>query len=261
MNDTITAKEFSALCRANGFSRKGKVFSRCIGDGIFQNISLEQSDYISMESPERTEKHRKSTYIMFDFWSMYHNIPDYFFTETKYLGEWAPEVLLRQCPNRTPFMGTQHHYRIMIEKGFDFLNSIRTQRDLLDAMLQMEIVEYGRPLYHNVKLCEPFLICGENKEAIYRLNGMIMQNCSAFHSKFDHLRREGNTEEYFRYLDEHQEKINKLMKLSWACILDKKDVILERLQTNFQRNYQLAKENKIAFSEDFHAVDLEKIFL
>ena len=157
-------------------------------------------------------------------------------------------------------MGVQSHYCIMIERGLDFLDSINTQKKLIDAIIKLETFECGSPLFHRVELCEPFIICEEYQEAIYRLNGMIMQNYSAFHSNCDHLKCEGNLDEYVRRLDEYYAKIKPMENLSWACILNKKDKILEWLKSNFYRNYQLAKENKIAFSDDFKPINFEKIF-
>ena len=47
MNYSELIKEFSAMCKAHGFSKSGKTFSRCIGDGIYQNISIAENSYLS----------------------------------------------------------------------------------------------------------------------------------------------------------------------------------------------------------------------
>ena len=48
----MTVDEFFSVCARMGFSRCGKGYARCLGDGVYQELSAPGTGYLSHSSPE-----------------------------------------------------------------------------------------------------------------------------------------------------------------------------------------------------------------
>ena len=247
----ISSRDFTKLCQERGFSKKGKVYMRCIGDGVLQLITTADTAYtVSVE---------KSNYIGINLWSMYADLEDYCFQYDKYFGAYIPENIIGQ-KKFSSFQGIQSEYQIMIETGFDFLDSITTQQKLIDSVLYLQTMQSGKPPHLDTKLCAPFLICGNYAEALSRLCGLYTQNVSAFLEKSRNLRCVEHAEQYIQKELAYENKIKHRFDLLSPVLGNNKDKIKYLLKSYFERNFSLAKENGIPFSENFCPLDLDQIF-
>lgn len=251
MDIHLSKQEFAQICKEHGFSRHGNVFSRCIGDAIFQNISLASSDYMNPSSPEYTTTRRKSPYIKIGCWSLYSNLQAFYFEDRKYIGTFFPENFrgLKFC--RDTFMGLQNQYQIMITDVFRDLDAMTTQRQLINMSYALQKAQYSFTKPHQIDLCIPHIICGEYEGALKHLYSLYAVNWLGFHMEHDHLKENGQLQEYIKQetlFDDKQAYITMLLKL----VLGKKQAELKKLaNVHLMRNIELARKNKIAFSENF----------
>ena len=252
----MTTREFSALCKQHGFSQQGKVYYRCVGEGILQIITTGYREYLDDRSPERTDKHRKSNRVSFYFWSMYEYLPEAFFNDAKYFIGIYPEQLTEKKLNPA-FMGLQEQYKLMISHGFPFLDSIKTQKDLIHSVLDYEMIGSGTPNYMNSEIVSAFLLCNEPKEALLRLGCLHVQNYMAFHKNNQALKETKMYNEYVKHLNELQSKMAYREHLFWDILLKKNESLIETLQKNFLRNCEWAKKYKISFSDNFFPIEFE----
>lgn len=58
----MTVDEFFSVCARMGFSRCGKGYARCLGDGVYQELSAPGTGYLSHSSPEFLQWRRRSPY-------------------------------------------------------------------------------------------------------------------------------------------------------------------------------------------------------
>ena len=252
----MTSREFSALCKRYGFSQQGKVYYRCFGEGILQLITIGNREYLDPLSPERTDKHRKSNRISFYFWSMYENLPEAFFNNAQYFIGIYPEQLIEKKINPA-FMGLQEQYKLMVSHGFPYLDSIKTQKDLISSVLDHEMMESSTPNYMNSEMVSAFLLCNKPKEALLRLACLHVQNYSVFHENNRDLRETKMYDEYFEKLDMLQSRMAYRDCLIWDILLERWDSIKEKLHQNFLRNCEWANKYKFAFSDNFSPIDLQ----
>ena len=258
MEEVTTTKNFSPICIERGFTKRKNVYSRCIGDGIFQNLSFSPRRYnIDPKSPEYTDRHQKSYTLEINFWSMYADLPEEYFSDGRYYGNYGPVNFLGKRVNSLPFYGLRTDYQIMIEKGFDFLDSVNTQRKLLDAIDRLDGIEFGGLLPHRTELCAPYLICGDWLSAYSRLTGQYTQSWLAFHSRNDHL-RDTDPMQYLQKEAALEQKLEPSLYLLNIVLGKNKDKIVAYLRDCFCRNLHYAQKNNIAFSKDFAPLDFVK---
>lgn len=248
-NCTIVA-EFKQECTQRGFYKNRNVFSRCVGDGIYQNISLAEKSNVS--SAVSTQKNGKmSPYIKLGFWSMYSNLPAIYFTEREHIGKYMPENIIGQRFCSKTFRGIDVECQIMLEKGFDYLDSMKTQRTLLDASNSLNKAQYGIPVLHEVELVAPHLICSERAEALNHLYGHYAQYWLSFHANHDHLRSAGDYQQYIDSEIQHEDS-NRYNTEFLKLVLGGNQIqIRQYLSACFEKNVKLAKMQGIPFLEDF----------
>lgn len=252
MNYTKLIKEFSELCKARGFSKKGKAFSRCIGDGIYQNITYTEKYYIDTDSPEYSDANRKSPSISFGCWSMYSDIYPEQFTPfgREHSGLLSPEMIIGKNP-KNYFKGFGSQYKIMVEQGLDLLDSITTQEQLLSVTYKLISVQYGDSFPHMSELAIPHIICGERNKALDRLYSIYVRSCINFFDKYRHLKESGQYDKYIEKLNEHEASIEMYTLFINRIVCNREDELKEYMLSYLERNIQYAKENKIAFADNF----------
>lgn len=251
MEHEITSKEFTFLCKKHGFCKHNNVYSRCIGDGIFQNLSLAEKTYVANGNSTHIKTNSKSVYIKIGFWSMYADIPPWFFAERQHIGEFTPENLAGSRFCRSSFQGIQNEYRIMSDCGFTFLDNITTQRALLNATYLLNKTQYGILLPHQQYLCAPHYICGEYIEALNHLYALYAQSNLNFHSNYNILRDTGKAEEYLKKEIEFEKSIQTSTYFLKLLLGKNESQIKAYLYSCLESNIRLAKENGIIFSEGF----------
>lgn len=251
MNYSELIKEFSAMCKARGFSKSGKTFSRCIGDGIYQNISIAENSYLSPFCAEYSSTNKTSPCIKIGFWSMYSFLHPLYFIERKHIGNFHPENILGISIDRTPFNGLSAQYEIMTKTGFDLLDSMTTQNKLVDTIDMLMTAMHGAGLSHSTELAAPYYLCGDRTRALSVLRNLYAQNYITFHHKYDYLKQ---TKQYDEYITKEEELLYGMKEHTYFLKLiggNRKEEITDYMLTCLNQNIQYAKENKIAFADNF----------
>lgn len=250
METVLTTRQFTDLCKSYGFKKAKTRYLRCVGDGILQVISTRSREYMSPNSPYYSSTNRKSNTISFGFISMYSVIPEFFFCEEGCTRFCPANLYGRNCVD-CEFMGIQEHYRGMLDKGFDLLNSMKTQKDLLDNAEILSKAESGHILYYQTEYCAPYLICGKPDEAFQLIAGRYTQNMTVFHLNCDSLISAGNYDEYFQRMNELQSALAPFADLFYAILTKNHKKIEGFLRKNYQQNMQYAEKYNIPFSDDY----------
>lgn len=250
MENILTARQFTDLCKSYGFKKLKANYFRCVGDGILQVISTQNREYMSPNSPYYSSTNRKSNTVSLGFISMYSVIPEYFFCEYGCARFCPANLYGRNCAG-CEFMGIQEHYSAMLDKGFDLLNSMKTQKDLLDNAEILSKADSGHILYYQTEYCAPFLICGKPDEAFQLIAGRYTQNTTTFHLNFDSLISAGNYDEYFQRMNELQSELAPFADLFYAILTKNNKKIEGFLRKNYQQNMQYAEKYQIPFSDDY----------
>lgn len=171
MEQTMTAREFSSMCKDRGFIHKKKSFYRCIGDGVYQTIYTGDSCFIDTSSPWYSSTHRRSNYISIGIYSVYSSLPEYWFNPSYGKGEIDPENIVGKRDQH--FQGIQEHYHIMESAGFDFLDSITSQRKMIEAIERICEAQQVNALSRSSVMCIPYLLCGEKEKALCVVNAAL----------------------------------------------------------------------------------------
>lgn len=251
MKTVYPVSEFAALCVENGFAKLGKVFSRCLGDAIYQSISIASSDYVNSESPEYTPTSKKSPCIRIGIWSMYSNLPAFYFSDRRFIGEFYPENFMGASFGTSTFMGFASECEIMRKIGFQALNSITTQKQLIDITYKLQQAQYGSVLPHQLFLCAPLILCGEYSTALNQLYGIYAQNWLNFHAENDHLKNEGRLDEYIEYESSLQKNMQEITTFLHIMIGKRHTDIKAYLISCLNNNIQFANKHSVAFCDNF----------
>lgn len=256
MTTNSEKQEFASLCVQNGFRRQGSTFSRCIGDGIYQNISIAGSDYVCHDSPAYSPTRRKSTCIEFGFWSMYADLPEYYFqaVDRPHVVSFSPENMVGIRYSMQTFMGFAHQCEIMRTVGFPMLNSVTTQQSLLDVTYRLQRAECGKVLMPQSSfLCAPLYLSGDREAAENQLACLYAYNWLGFHITNDHLKEEGQTENYLHLEQQCQSDMQSVSTLLRLMVGKREQEILEHFHAALERNVNAARRNGIPFCNGFGA--------
>lgn len=251
MKVASSLNEFAVLCTKHGFGKQGKTFSRCIGDGIYQSISITSLEYLNPQSPEYTPMSKKSPCIRIGIWSMYSSLPEFYFSDKRFIGEFYPENFKGVSFRENTFMGFKNECEIMREIGFQTLDSITTQRQLVDITHQLQSAQYGFILPHQLLLCAPLFLCEEKSLVLNHLYGLYAQRWLNFHIKNDHLKEKGQVQEYLRLEDACQTSMQEISNFLHMIIGKRNTEIQKYLVACLDKNIQLAKNNSIPFCDNF----------
>lgn len=244
-------REFTIMCNDYGFAKHGKVYSRCIGDAIYQNISINSLEYLPQNSPEYTPYNKKSPCIKFEMWSMYSDLHIMCFSDRNRIGRFWPENIQGHSFTRDIFLGFENQVEIMRTVGFPLLNSVISQEKLIETMCCLQQAEYGYLLPHQFYLCAPYILCGEEPQALNHLYSLYAQSWLNFHKKHDHLKVEGQTHKYIE-LELRQEKDLENVSNLLQMVLGNQKVLLNAyFRDCLKRNIELVEKYRIPISNDF----------
>lgn len=164
-------KEFTQKCTSRGFINKNQCFFRCIGDGIYQTIRINETCYVDPTSPYYSLKNRRTKRIAIGLYSIYARLPELWFDPKIGAGLIDANNLVGR--RNLPFFGLQDHYEIMENSGFVFLDRVNTHRNLIQAIETLR--EYNPSLVMSQEMCIPYLIC-EEKEKANQIISSFFQN-------------------------------------------------------------------------------------
>lgn len=251
MKVASSLNDFAVLCMKHGFCKQGKTYSRCIGDGIYQSISIASTEYLNPKSPEYTPMNKKSPCIKIGIWSMYSSLPEFYFSDRRFIGDFYPENFMGASFQENTFMGFNYEYEIMREIGFQTLDSITTQRKLVDITHRLQSIQYGFILPHQLLLCAPLFLCGEQSLVLNHLYGLYAQRWLNFHTKHDHLKEKGQIQEYLRLEGLCQTSMKEISNFLHMIIGKRYTEIQELLVEYLNTNILLAKNNAIPLCDNF----------
>lgn len=246
--DNVSLK-LNSLCNAYGFSKTGGAYCRCIGDGIFQIIS-QTSFPLSFR---RSIKYSKSDsrIISIGIRSMFSEFHNSQHSDLKYLCEYFPENFIGTRFDLTSYQGLDIEIGLMESNVFPFLDSILTQKDLIEAVCYLDKTQFGLCIPHRIELVAPYLICDERDQALMRLYGMYAQNYLNFQMKNCNLKTNGQYREYIEAENLFEQNNSNLKSFLISVLGNKKQEINDLLLCNLQKNIKFAKDNRIRFSDDF----------
>jgi hypothetical protein len=230
-----TEREFSKMCISRGFARLApRFYARCIGDGIYQTICTGFRKYIHTDSPNYSSQDRKSYYISIGLHSIYSCHCEDAFIPGKAPGGYRPADLKAKEKYKGIFNGIEEEYRIMEEVGFDVLDTINTQEAFLDWWAKVEVLSSGMRI-HDIRLVEPFLLCGQVYEAEIEISTSFIHGISAYRSYQKRI-EQGLDEHYPPYEQRIQESAEKELTLWHWCMSKKYDEMSQYISDNYQRN-------------------------
>ena len=134
----MTVDEFFSVCARMGFSRCGKGYARCLGDGVYQELSAPGTGYLSHSSPEFLQWRRRSPVVELRLRSMYAD-PAYFRTPQI---TFYPEDLVGGRYVSGDYQGFANQCDLMLSVGFAVLDTVTTQARLLEWSRKLEAAQY-----------------------------------------------------------------------------------------------------------------------
>ena len=235
--------QFQSACVEQGFVQRGDSFFRVIGDGVFQVLKYQY---------QRVGPHYSLDMGLF---SMYGELQKSWFTSlgciprysVMHLIGWRstlrPNAIdsINNCnilPYDQWYVTPEEQLEVLLIKGFPFLDSIKTQKDLVEAMCYLDTVHWGGNVHWNDPLkLEPFLYSGESKNAIKVIDSILDQHCSAIQSWKEYF-----SPEQALQMQEEQEKNDQYFIAKRRMILEGNyQDIEEFLETNYKANCKHAR--------------------
>lgn len=223
-------------CKKRGFVRCGKSFMRVIGDGVFQHILFGFKERLDPSAPGYSRNHRYEPRILIFLRSMYAQYDDLYISIDKTTGFSLniPRLLDNQDVD---FMGSAAEMERMLNEGFDTLDMITTQH---------QIIEYFEPLVYDhregqpgytTQLYDVYLYCEEFYKARMAIQTefshstfAIMSNCKSHPDLFS-----WKMQDFFA----HSESYYEMYMLTWPVhYAASKD----RLQKNYEVNSKRLQE-------------------
>lgn len=235
--------KFQSACVEYGFAQRGDSFFRVIGDGVFQVLKYEY---------ERVGPHYS---LNMGLLSMYGELQKSWFTSSGCIPRYSIMQLIGWRDTRRPnaidsinncnilpydqwYVTPEEQLEVLLTKGFSFLDNIKTQKQMVEAICFLDAVySRGNIRWNDDLKFEAFLCCGEYEKALKVIEAILEQHASAVQSWKEHLPPEEALQ--------RQEKLEKNDQHYFA----KRQMILENnfagitklLETNYKTNCQYAK--------------------
>lgn len=231
----VTEREFGQMCISRGFARLApRFYARCIGDGVYQTIYTGFRKYIDTDSPNYSSENRKSYYVSIGLRSLYSNYGEHIFASDKDSGGYRPVNLCKKGKYSGPFNGIEEDYNFMEQEGFDVLDSIDTQEKLLEWWNMVQIIDAGQRI-HDIHLVEPFLLCGNGRDAEYEISVSFIHCMDAYVSYLD-LVESGSLRKDEAYDQRIWNNVRNQLNLWRWCVGRNKKELQKCIDDNYNRN-------------------------
>ena len=172
--NSSTQKALYNLCCEHGFTAQGKAFFRVYADSILQVIGFQH---------ERVFNHHSLNIGLMSMYSKADN--DTFSAKTSLLcysicclDNCASAISLSENNGITTFhiRSPESQLCLLKEKGFEWLDSIKTQEKLLEAINYLETVTYKSIIWNNDKKLAPLLAVKNYERADYVIASILNQH-------------------------------------------------------------------------------------
>ncbi len=205
--------------------------------------------YIEPLSPEYSEQQRKAKYITFGLWSLYSVLPEYLFNGECNGGLFAPLNLLGKRWQPGPFMGNAEDRRMMQEYGIPLLNSIKTQKQLCEAVERLSLTEFLQLPSFLVDLCGAYLKCERTADAKMRIEARLSNLWMDFFDNLGIYEVSGLPKDFWDKRAYALDETKELAKL-WGMIAGgQKENIQRFLAHNYSLNMERVIRHKIPVFE------------
>ena len=232
----ISSNTLSKECKKRGFVRCGKSYIRVVGDGVFQRVLLGFKERLHSSSPRYSRTHRYEPMTLIYLKSMYARY-DGFDVSIDQSPGFPLNVPMLLDKRMAPFMGATEDQERMLNEGFDLLDLITTQQQIIE---HLEPLTYsysdGRQIY-STQLYDMYLYCEEFYKAEMAIEREFTQNF------FSHISKCKRNPELFsegmqQFLD-HAELYYEKALLTYPVHYD---AMKARLQSNYEINFIRLKE-------------------
>ena len=235
----MTNSVFTQLCKDHGFIHKKQCFFRCIGDGVYQTIRVNESRYIDAHSKEYNVLCRRSKRVAIGLYSIYSRLPEDWFNPRFGAGTIDAQNIIGQ--RSSPFLGVHTHYEIMEKVGLTYLDKINTQEELLKALVIFS--EFDPSLLTCQEICVPYLICGKKNEANRIIESRLQD---------DHFIKWCN-----EFTDDWQKGKKNQVLYEWQELKEliySEEKLSSYIQKNMQRNCEKAEHYGLKLTDCFSPI-------
>lgn len=224
--------------KPHGFVRKGTAMFRVHGDGVVQILkfawepSYGYSLYLGLLS---MYGELKPEWFTSAGWNLRYDIYNVVGQRWNPVTIWE-RIFLKEVHLLTDEVGAQ--LEILRKDGIPWLNEIRTQKDLLDAIHYLE-TGWGGPFIQNNDLrLAPYMVCGELESAKLVVDAIIKQHNDAY----ERNRKIIDTEKaYAKYLEPHLEEDKKYYRVRELINSGDHESVCAYLRNNYERNKTYAE--------------------
>ena len=158
----LTKRRLAELVKPHGFIAKRDFYYREKGDGIFQFVKFEYEPWMSTHM------------LRFGLYSLYSEIDPHWLTPGGCISRYSVAALSNDI--KYVERSTNAQLDTLSEHGIPWLDAIHTQRDLVDAMCEIEIREDGRIMWIDSLKLAPFLIDGDYLSANHVISTILQQH-------------------------------------------------------------------------------------
>lgn len=231
-----TESQFGKECIKRGFARLGpRYYARCYGEGLYEVIYTGFRRYHSPKAIEEDPSlaNCKSYYISIAIRSLYWAWQEIYFSDKRDQGAFSPGILLYDKQHEPPFRGIVDEYQMMEHGGFDVLDKVKTQADMLQ--LYREKANRFPCGTHDLALVAPHLLCRNMFEVEVEVTWNFMQRMMATFSNNKQLLNE-RSEEFMDELLASMESSSNTIHLWNALMGQRNDWLATFLTENYERN-------------------------
>lgn len=232
---TNAFQKLELLCQMKNFKRRGTAFFRVYGDGVLQILKVEKIPYWDAYE------------IFLDLFSMYDELDSSYFSSKsctvrypvvafcgKHSAQYSEMV---ESHYEVRFISLDRQVSLLEDTVLPFLDSIKTQTQLANAMCTLDKLRYSKILWNDIHKYFPFLSCHDFCSAQRVIHAILDQHKSAVESRktATHMQKQ---KEWFDFWEEQ----DKLLLEKLQTIADEDSAAIDSfLNENFQRNCILSK--------------------
>lgn len=253
--------KFGKECIRRGFARLAPhYYARCYGEGLYEVIYTGFRRYHSSKAIEENPAlaNHKSYYISISIRSLYWSWPELYFCDKRDQGTFSPGMLLYGKRNAPPFRGIQDEYRMMEQGGFDLLDQVKTQADMLE--LYREKANYFSRGIHNLALVASHLLCCNMFDAEVEVTWCFTQRMMGTFSQNQQLINEGRNEEFLDEIYKQMER-SAHVRLLWNAFMGQRnDWLASFLTENYERNMGWVEKYGIPIHPNFKPCEIPADF-
>lgn len=211
-------RRLAQLAKSYGFTKKQNCYFRKKGDGILQ--------YVKFEYERRIYKHE----LRIGLYSLYSELHPNWLTPSGCILRY-PVIALSDNP-KDDLTSPSSQIDILQEHGIQWLDTMLTQRNLVDAMCEIEVKENQHIMWNDSLKLAPFLVSGDFDSADRVISAILQQHLGP-----DRWTSQPWREEDFKiFKSRHPQDNSRLLQIhEWIRVRDSKAIEVY-LKSNYDVN-------------------------